>query len=303
MTTEKAGYERIDAALLRAEAFCAELTGNGFPFDDFIIVHDGSFRKSYRPDVDDLKKRYADSGEPQLQVTITRDGLYDRLPEGLFHQPRSSQTSGTQVMVSEYRRYREEEKAARRFFQPLEQEIFRASVAVEQEERSLMSNMLSGNLRNIFFSFWEIDAGLPPEAAAVLVRIRPWANIIKGNRDVTAKALGMMLGLPVKAETRTMATTFSAGSSMSLGEAGLGTEMICGRSITEYSNCWAFTISGVPAAGISQYLEDAPLGRFLNKFEEIFIPVETDIIFDFELEQSAEDAAETEQVLGYSMLL
>ena len=126
-------YQSKSHIWLKAEALCAALLEHGYAFDDLILKRLGTFKRSFSNDIEAVSAR-ADNTEGRLEISLNRDSLYDRLPEGLFHQPRGK-GSGAAVteMVKEFRRYREEEKEARKFFQPIEQEIFRYSVAVEEE--------------------------------------------------------------------------------------------------------------------------------------------------------------------------
>ena len=78
--------------LLKAEALCAELMANGVSFDDLIVRFQGAFRKSYRNDIEELSA--AKDGSGQIIIKINRDSLYDKLPEGLFHQTRGGARTG-----------------------------------------------------------------------------------------------------------------------------------------------------------------------------------------------------------------
>lgn len=289
-------------ALLKAEALCAELVANGISFDDLIIKHAGSFRKSYRNDVEQVDE--SRSGNGQVFIEINRDSIYDKLPEGLFHQTRGgNNTTGLQAMVGEYRRYREEERQARRFFQPVEQELFRYAVLVEEEERKLQYGILNGNVESDFYRFWNIDMTLPPKPASVMVLIMPWLRQIKGAIHLTGKALSMILSKPVQATLQIVTEQRKGETGFTLGEnAALSMDTLCGSCFEEPYIQWIFTISGLDAADVEQYIPGKPYGRLLQRFEELFIPLEAETVFEYHCEEAG-SAEIPEPVLGYGFYL
>ena len=196
---QKKEYHSNAHTFLRAESFCAEMISGGFSFNEIVLNLDSNFKKSFRDEIEAVSINYnEDTLAYQMEMIINRDGIYDRLPEGIFHQTKgNSKTLTTAQMTEEYRRFRDEEKMARKFFQPIEQEFFRYATMVEQEELNLAFGILNGTLKNELFSFWGIPNGLPDEAVRKLVQILPWLKQIKGNMEQTAKALELILNKPV----------------------------------------------------------------------------------------------------------
>jgi|GEM_PF-556903 len=302
---KKVQYHHEILNQLKAEVFCAELLSKGFSFDDIAINHLGSFRKSYRNDVGEvtvLTDEYEENKNIKFKVDIHRDSIYDRLPEGLFHQTRGgSNTSATKDMVGEYRRYRNEEKQARKFFHPFDQEIFRYSTLVEQMEQELSIGMLDGDIRNELSNFWNIGKNLPQSAVSVLLRIMPWAHQIKGNLEMTSKALESMLGKKVTAVQTYQSIQQKVGDTLSLGEGLLGVDTLNGTFFADTSINWVFTIHDVSKKEMLQYPPSEPYGKFLQQFEEIFIPLSVDVSYNYGINHNTDNDAEP--VLGYSLVL
>lgn len=288
--------------LLKAEALCAELVANGVSFDSLIIKHSGAFRKSYRNDIEHAEK--SKGSDHEILIEINRDSIYDKLPEGLFHQTRGgSNTNGMTGMVGEYRRYREEERQARKFFQPIEQELFRYAVMIEEEERKLQYGILNGNLDADFYRFWNIDQSLPKKPASVLVLIMPWIREIKSDLKLTAKALSMILGKPVDAEMCVVTEQSQEASGFMLGhDAALSLDTVCGSHFAEPYVQWVFTIGGLDPGETEQYTPQQPYGRLLQRFEELFIPLDAEACFEYECEKNTGTVA-TEPILGYGFYL
>ena len=299
----KKEYHSNSHTFLRAESFCAEMIASGFSFNEILLKSESNFKKSFRNEIENVSINYnEDTLAYEMEMVINRDGIYDRLPEGIFHQTKgNSKTLTTIQMTEEYRRFRDEEKMARKFFQPLEQEFFRYSTMVEQEELNLAFGILNGTLKNELFSFWGIPNGLPDLPVRKLVQIMPWLKRIKGNIEQTAKALELILNKPVSYKESCTKQHKIAGKPFGLGLGELGVDTVAGSSFWEPSPCWVFFIEDIKKKEIESYRPDSPYGKLLTHFEEIFIPLQIDIIFEYAV-LPAEDF-ETDDVLGLSLVL
>lgn len=289
---------------LRAEAFCAAIAANGIGFNEIRLLCNSNFKKSFRNEIDDVSIEFNEATfKNELVLTVNKDGFYDKLPEGLFHQSRgNSKTSNTGQMADEHRRFKEEEKLARKFFQPIEQEIFRYSILVEQEEVNLAFDIINGELKSELLNFWNITPGLPTEPVKRLVQIMPWAKKIKGNATQTAKALEYVLAKLVTVsirqnlhqylpdEDKNDTTTFQ-----------LGIDTVLGNHFWEPSANWLFTVGEVEKNDAFNYLPYNGYGKLLKQFEEIFIPLQIDIIFDLGIVDT--ENVESEDILGLSLII
>jgi len=71
---------------LKAEVFVTEILENSeLDLADIDIFNQSTFSRSYRRDVIDFKIDSYSRDTDKLQFHIARNGLYDTLPEGLFH--------------------------------------------------------------------------------------------------------------------------------------------------------------------------------------------------------------------------
>lgn len=305
MQPDKPTYRSKSHTFLKGEAFIAALNSSGYSFDKLVVERKGAFNKSYRKDIEDVLNKKDDQNRPYLQLKLNRDGIYDRLPEGLFHQPRAlgASKAGVSQMVGEYKRFREEEKAARRFFQPIEQELTRYAVFVEQEEQELLWGLLSGDLGSGFAKFWHLDEMLPARALSVLVRLMPWAYRIKGNPGLCAKALEMMLEKQVSVTTRQIKEHHTQDDTFLLGSAELGVETVTGNHFEEAGTGWVFLIKEMGGQEIAAFVGDEPYARLLQQFIDIFIPIQIDAVFEYEMTVSRGEEEVIEPILGFSFTL
>ncbi|MCW3092350.1 MAG: hypothetical protein JWP81_3419 [Ferruginibacter sp.] len=288
---------------LRAETFCAELTRNGIAYEALKIKFGSAFRKSFRNEIETVTTNLNENNyQAELELLLNRDSIYDRLPDGIFHQTRgNSKTSNVKEMSEEHRRFKEEEKHARKFFQPLEQEFFRYATMVEKEEVDFSFGMLNGNVKNELQQFWNIPDGLPAHCVRKLVQILPWANFIKGDAQLTAKALELVLEKPVLFESFTAFRQVAGNTAFKLGVSELGIGTVTGNQFDEPVACWKFSIGDLSKDEIALFTPANAYGRLLNHFEKIMIPLTIDIIFEFACIENADE--ETADVLGFSMVL
>jgi hypothetical protein len=110
-------------------------------FDDIIyfnIRFKGSFQRNYLNDIDSLgfNRRNAEKTD-SIELTINRDGIYDKLPEGFFHElDRFVKLSSGNIQETsfkeEYEKQRNEIVYARKFFQPFDSFFFDLSLKLDK---------------------------------------------------------------------------------------------------------------------------------------------------------------------------
>lgn len=298
---KNAVYDSKTHTFLKAEVFCAAMLQQGISFNDIRLFCNSNFKRSFRNEIDEVKIEFNESTfKDELLITINKDGIYDRLPEGLFHQSKgNSKTNSTGQMAEEHRRFKEEEKAARNFFQPIEQEIFRYATFVEQEEVNLAFGILNGDIKTELLNFWGIPPGLPKEPVKRLMQLMPWVKTIKGNAKQTAGALEYVLEKPVT-------LTVKENNHHSVSTTGnkdyfftLGIDAVTGCCFSEPSGCWQFGIGNIQKKEAENYRPAGDMGKLLKQFEEIFIPLQIDIIFDWDIADTGN--FETDAILGISL--
>lgn len=294
-------YEQY--ADINVESLLSELLANGCTREQLVINQQSSFRKLYRKDIDKVSFGEADNNYGrQVIVNINRDSIYDVLPEGLFHQPVSnSGGSDLSRMVGDSRRLKEEEKKARLFFKPFDQEMVCYATDVEIQERNLMHQILWGNFAEDPYSFWGIPASVPQHEAFVLSGIIPWAYLIKGNKMLTAKAMQMLVGTRVSvAEKWQNYQQVSAGFGQMNG-AILGENSVLGNIFFEGALCWVFTFHQIPPHKMELYTGKGYISRLLGFFTDIFLPVEIEVQYEYQTDDSK--SGEADHILGYGFVL
>ncbi|WP_157558048.1 hypothetical protein [Niabella aurantiaca] len=282
--------------LFRAEAICAGLVELGVELEKIVVNPKGGFRKSFSNDVSEMVATKTDC---TFEMVVNRDGIYDKLPEGLFHQTRgNSKVRTVQDAVEEHKRFKEEERRARSFFAPLEQLLFRYQVFVEAEERDALFHLQSGMRDRSWFRFWNFNETLPEEEAGRMVQLMPYLHFIKGDPLSTAAALSHILNKKVLLKEETRKSTRSLQGAASLSGSFMGTNGVLGQNTEELFHYWIFTIEGKSNLEMQPFIPQPNKTTILQKFEDLFIPFEIDAQFEFEI-QDEEAGKDLGAVLGY----
>jgi hypothetical protein len=298
---------------IKAEVLMADLIQEGFSPSDFLIFFDSSFRRGYSNDILKAGKYPLNNAKETLAVYLARDGLYDLLPEGMFHTtPDAALTSG-KGMASDSRKESKIEEDTRKFFLPFENEFFYQRIQLEIQERSILQKLNDNTLEDFFLNFWKIDRTLPKEMIIKLCAMLPFVREITGDFKMTASCLGAILEEEVthtihyssKPDIDVTGKEREAGNS--LGKANLGVNMISGGHFTENCKLIRFSIGPLKKTGIEPYLSNGEIARFIDCFCNYFIPVEMDAEFDVTLQKELQEfvlgSDEAGSVMGYSTII
>lgn len=294
---------------IRAESQLALAMENGLASDDFVISCDSFFHREYSRDVlsSDLKEDV--SKRNYLQLHLTRCGLYEHLPEGLFYTQGKSpnQSVGAAEMAAEYKINKLKEQEARRFFVPFENDFFQQRIQLEQEEMQQLEGFETGLLNNYFTDFWNIPSTIPLSIISSFIKLLPHAHCISGNIGVMASCLRAVLREPVNIRVIPGVLSVANGSCLSrVDSSQLGVDMVLGEQFCDDYTVLEFSIGPLQNSPIADYLEGGHKKDFLKMFNRFFVPVDIDVITKIEVTKEKSLTvlqADNEPVLGYSTLI
>src|SRR5215210_4195113 len=109
----------------RAEVTAAELVEAGVDADRILILMLGALKRPFSKDVESIAEELSEYDHKEyLLVKTPREGIYDMLPEGLFHHPTMHNSGKTEKEIIKLMKERRmEEQQARKFFLPFEATI------------------------------------------------------------------------------------------------------------------------------------------------------------------------------------
>jgi hypothetical protein len=177
---------------------------------------------------------------------------------------------------------RTEEKEARTFFQPFENEIFLQRVQLAIMENQLFRNIYSELLMGIIPYFWKVDPDLPHDYVKRLKKLIPLVYRITGDFIITAQCLEYILKekVIISSSDEEIPETSNHdifNHSGVLGESRLGIDTISGEMADGFIKRLIFSIGPIQNSITDEHIKNGSMDRFLKCFYSYFIPYELDI--------------------------
>ena len=304
---------------LRLEVILAELLDCGYSFDDFLVRPVGLFARRYRRDLGAVRdEQFERARRPVVRTVLEvhREGLYDALPQQVFHQSgtaASDASGGVRAMVEDIRTQRRKEQATRLFFLPFEQEFFRCRVRIEQEERRYLTSLSARWYNEAMARFWGIaDAGLPAGPLTNLLYLLPLAHGVVGDLPRTRLCFESVLGHPVRLRVAAplrhalppAGAPLALGTGATLGNLALGRDLVLDGEYWETLPALEIRLQGLAVPELAAYLNGEWPAKALALLCDFFVAFETDVDVHYEM-AVAEPAfrlgeGEWAAVLGYT---
>lgn len=271
----------------------------------YVIFKDGQFSRAFRFDVLDSDViDYDLDANQMLKIVLSRDGFYDMLPQNLIHAARNdSPEKEVDGMIREYKIQKKQQKKARLFFQPFENEIFSYGVQIESFEQDFLSDLNGFLVPDMFYDFWGISRDLPSLLVSKFIRILPFAYKIVGNIELACEILSSLLEEKVTTSTKTYQKYLDEDQSILLGSSRLGLELITGNSYDDYSSHFNLQIGPLKNSNFSEYIHDGAMKKFVDLFYDYFFPIEVEIetvILLPEEKENFEFTSQQNSILGYN---
>lgn len=297
---------------IKAEVIVANLLNADMDMESIAAINKGQFKRSFSKDILSTEVLMLNDYRKVLALNLSRDSFYDSMPEGLFHLISSNPMDSGKEMAYESRQLKKEEEFCRKFFSPIEQELFYHRVLLEQEERRLINKISNRRYQDIFQTFWKIEPGLPRELVSYLILLLPFAHRISGDYNLTAACLSTLLDEEVNYQVYTAGKHFKIddnhhpASNNTLGNCSLGGDLISGDDYQEICPAIKFIIGPLKNSKIDEYIGHGERVAFLKCFFAYFIPVglecsfiiDKPVVYHFTL--AGEEAA---PVMGYNTVI
>jgi len=295
---------------LYAEVVIASLIEQGKVDPEKLYIRPkGTFYRNYRADLEKIEV-LEDKNTEQISVfvDINREGLYDMLPEGVFHKNlEKSQHIDTQETTQELKMHQEEEKNARKLFLPLEQMFYRQRIAIEIEEQKSLIGLSEAIVDELIHNFWNIPLPLSHYQSLCLAYMLPMLHQIVGNWDLTKQCLEILLQQPVSITRGTYQAEQVQLSENALGAFTLGNSFMLQDLLTPELTILVIRVGPLMNDKITDFLRDGRKKAYLNLLASYFIPAtldwKIDIIADPEHEMFRLGDISEKGLLNYTTVL
>ena len=295
----------------KAEAVAVNLLKYHRSVSNIFIERIGINDRAYLKDIKSISSHYLGFDEEVLSIKTYREGIYDYLPEGIFHPP-SLNTSRKNVesVVKEIRKQKKVEDDARKFFRPFELEIFFTEISALLKEYDFDLASETDSLLNIFSELWPIIKMLDKQNAYIFLHVLPFFHNIRGDKKWFERCMTAFLKVPVE-------ITFTPNeidrmkeddSSILLGNSRLGVTYIASGKHMDGERNWIVNIGPIPYDEMKNYIPGHPFRKVLQALYDYCLPVSVDVEENFITEKKdysfvLEDDQRNTNRLGYSTFL
>jgi hypothetical protein len=295
---------------LRAEVLGAEFIKNGISADQLSFRTVGGFRRPTGKDVQDIQTERSDKGEERLTIRVNREGIYDMLPEGVFHfhPGDKKEKKGKQKVLENIRESRNKEQFARKFFAPIEDEFRHVSLQLENRKRSLLQPGAMDRNRELFESIYG-DCGILNEYQLLaLLYILPIVHKIRGDLDKIGRCIALLIGyrVAVFVRSRPHAETL-AGNPPRLGTAALGIDTVLGNSFQSFNKFYDISIENIEKERLTAFFPGGDRCSVIQYVSNFLFPYDSHVRIIPEVQIADREAQlsnpENESYLGFNCYL
>jgi len=253
---------------LRAEAWAALLVrAGGMDTDRILVRSHGQHGRALRPEITSTSLEWNEQVQQQVCfLDVRRDGLYENLPEALFHEAGSGRSIKRNAAEDVHA------NKAREFFRPFEQELFRLRVALLSAQLDASLGGTADHLR-AWAELWDLPEDIDLRTRRALLLVLPYATQAVGDLGMTAVCFAFVMGHPVSiriAERRSRPV--DTGERSRLGGSALGAIILGGIHVEEWPHL-AIRVQEVPVAYMAQAQARERLMRSIEVLASYFLPV------------------------------
>lgn len=259
----------------RAEVIAAGLIATGNAADKTMIIRQRGDKRHVSKDIDRIENDYSvyDMME-YLYIYTNRFGIYDSLPEGIFHQPNHVKKQKTKDdIIHEIRGYRDQEFFARRYFQPFEMVFDKLLVGAQEYEQKFDKAYFHSNLSEIFEDQWDILKHLTLAQALLFIRIIPVIAEVSESKNLSEKVMSIVLGFEVTInEGQKSWMKLEPQDRVKLGQWKLGNNSILGNSVESDDQDLIVTVGPLSPLEMKLFESGKSNDLILKKLIDIVLP-------------------------------
>ena len=273
---------------IRLEVILTDLIAESLSMEDVVLINNSLFKRNYHYDIESsAETAYGTSKKKKLCIVVNRSGIYDQLPEDLFHQVEDiRQDINKEEIIHEMKVQQSIEKQSRLFFLAFEHEFYRQRIKLEAEERRFLFETNSILPGEIFDYLWDLPGFLDDSQRSKLGTLIPVLHKITGNTALVAFIIESITGDSIEIR-KSAPAKFAITDEPLLGEMRLSVDSILGGGVSSLQPGYTIVISVADPEKLSDYM---PGGERITIHEflcNLLMPLDTDIVFEPEIPRSS----------------
>jgi len=290
---------------LRTELLLDSLLQNKIDDFNIVIKPNGLFYRKFSKDKMSINRDSIDTDI--LNIEISRDGFYDILPESISHNYRNSDNFSNPV--EEFKTRKKEEKEARNFFNPIENELFRFKYAIEKNESFFFSNLNANGIVDIIKTILVFEENIPDKLVVkmfyALLQLKDNSN---QNIDEIVSILEQIINEKVTYKTSYIKLENVNDNVDESNDLIMGINTTLESSERIFLKKYNFIIGPLKKSEeLSKYFQNQLMESFLNNFFNLFLPFHVQYSFEVTLNKKDQafsmDEKQYKSRLGISTIL
>lgn len=262
----------------KSTTILAELVSNeAVDINDLLVKRMSAEQRYVRSDVNVVEYFEDELGDESIIVEVNREGLYDMLPETLFHQKLISDRN--EDAQTKFKRHRKEESDARNFFYPIENEFDKRSLYFELMERQLNNQRAGLQNQDLFDYFFEPNAYLNPSQRLILLYILPLANKIRGQIERIEILLSRLFAK--KINVNVISSSRITDQDNEVKEKRLAVSFILGNKALEVYDKYVVRFFDLSVEEYYSFREGKPNAILLNYIIKYLFPLHAEVKVQF----------------------
>jgi len=297
----------------KAAAKAADLIERGIiDAENIEILPLGADKRAYAKEIEQTSTYFSEQRRTErIRIEVNREGLYDMLPEGLFHRPPSGSSSlDEEGMIQDVRTRREEEKTARKFFSPFDAELNHMRMMIELYENRLDKKTAYTDLNRLFEFGWDEFRLLNREQSIIWMHLLPEIHQKRNDIDFIGQLLTALFNIPfnlINSSHQVKPVAIQKDLQMELGKSDLGINTIIGPDFMPDHDQLSLDIGPASAEDLLQFMPGSTQREILDMVLNYLVPVETEVVIDLRISEDQKigtlDAESPNVFLGYTVYL
>jgi len=292
----------------KGEVFANELTLNGISPDDILFKSKSAFKRQFEKEIQGINFEENDFTGSKIVVELNREGFYDFIPEGVTHFDVDKKAfKSSSEITDEIKLKRLQEKAARDFFQPFENEFYSANVTLENKESGSVNQFDSVLNKQLFFKTYGYLPEFDDVQIAKLLFFLPLAYKLRGQDKMIEFMLNNLIQFPITAVLESNFVYNKIDFQKKLVDSVLGVDSILGDSVKVFELCLLLKVSELQRKDMVDFFEGGLYYSIIEKVIGFLMPIDYKfkIIYDFRESDKRAFLLENEEIsyLGYNSVI
>lgn len=258
----------------KADLFAAMLVEAGVDPEQIRMVRKGSSGNNIMKDIEsiELKSIFTVAESSYVEIKTNRRGIYDSLPEGLFHASiYPNKVKDKEKILEEIKQHREEEFFIRSFFGLFEDEADHEAIEIQLIELKYDKKNKYRDYIDLFSFYWPVISLMPIRNALLLIKIIPHIHCIRNNFADVCGALSLILDVPISMELKRQRRNIKGRKPNRIGEMRLGVNSSSVGKFHHPESDISIHIGDIPVSRAQSFMQGNPDHKILTALTELFL--------------------------------